>query len=105
MRQLIRKLRRAFAIPFVVLSAEKIPAQSANKELQDHFFKRADGVSDAIHKVVDGCPLYYNSYLKKWRVSSLALIWGHENSFIKVVKISSSKVSEHIKAAEIDWTT
>ena len=104
MKQLIQKLQLALQIFFAVLSAEKIPAVFANEKLKDNFFKRADGVSNDIHMVVNDWPIYYNTELKKWRVSSLALIWGHENIFIKVVKIKSDKVPEHIKAAEIDWS-
>lgn len=98
MKQIIKIIRKAF------LSTEKIPAELANEKLKDFFFKRAKG-SGSIHKVVNGCPLYYNDELKKWKVSSLAFVWGHENEFIDVVKISEDKIPNHIKFANIDWLT
>lgn len=103
MKQIIKKLRKSFTTPFVMFSTEKIPAELANKKLKEHFFKISKG-SGNTHKVVDGCPVYYNDELKKWRVSSLALIWGHENQFIDVVKLKPNEVPNQVKVADIDWS-
>lgn len=82
---------------------ETISCVDANEKLSEHFFKRMDGVSSDIHKVANGYPLYYNKTLKKWRVSSLAFIWGHEEYSIDVKVLNNSKVSDIIKNADIDW--